>query len=247
MISYGDIDLAAISEAVAAPIEQWLEHQWTSDFHDYIPSPADAWSYNWKTPLELPRIYLGRLHWPVGASRFGYAHMLATDGQLDAIRNKGGGSNLELPLVTDDGTRKITTNMRMPPARPLAQGTVNRELHLLTLVDDRYFYWKRVGVISVTNDVTTWAQLFAAVGTILGITIDGTSSIESDWLKPGDGFATYYGYLPLLLDAAAYAVGRRFVRYLTGAVYLQKATDARTLIAAQADSWPKVAGGPFNF
>jgi hypothetical protein len=182
-----------------------------------------------------PRVRLGVLRWPRGASRFAVFHGLATDAQLDLIRPQLQGPSLFLPapfvMSWDDAalplagvTREVAsveTLLYMLPPRPLQQIADRlpgrRDLYLITLVDERYFWWYKTTFIPVTAGTTTWAQLYTAIGDALGVAIE-VDPVELAYLTPPAGLAAAYEYLPLLLDAVAFNVGHRVTRALDGTV-----------------------------
>jgi hypothetical protein len=184
-----------------------------------------------------------RLFWPAGASRFAQAHLLATDAQLASVRAwvYGGGGYRPGDLVMDDGTRSITTSLYLLPPRPLAQAG-SGGLWLLPLVDERFYWWQRTADVAVTAGTTTWAQLFAAVGAALGVSIS-VPAIPAAYLTPPAGLAGRYEALPPLLDAAAFAVGLRITRSLGGTVEALAPRDALARHVTNLALAPRRAGG----
>lgn len=197
---------------------------------------------------DKPEIKLGNLRWPSGASRWATANILATDSQLARIRplvNANSAHNA-LTFTASDGERSISTSLYMLSARPIGRRTGGNGLNLLQLVDDRWRWHHVAAQLEIDPGVTTWADLFGAIGIALGISI-AVPSIDSAFLKPSPGLTGSYDSLPLLLDAAAYSVGLRVVRTLAGAVSLQSATTAAASIASQIEQTqrPVQAGGQF--
>jgi hypothetical protein len=272
MPTYGGIGLAKatpeLTEWVAAnvPLSEVcaFRHQPRARLHN-LNWPAPEF-------LRRP-VRLGSLCWPVGASRWAVGHYLATEGQLAEIRALAYAIDLPnqtqsytaLDLVLDDGnadadgnpTGKITASLWMLPPYPLAQNhatatqwllpqTVNENeepLYLLTLVDDRYFWWDRAADLTVTEGETTWAQLFTALGTALGVTIV-VDTIPAAYLFPPAELGTAYEYLPLVLDAAAASVGHRVVRLLDGTVATQGPATAAAKVNLQLGlEYARMAGG----
>lgn len=191
---------------------------------------------------------LNVLFHPWGASRWGYMLCLADADMLGAILaiNTAGTA---YPLVIGDGLgRIVTTPMFMLPPVPLSKiaAVPPLTLHLLPLVDERYFWWERSAAITVTEGTTTWANLFSALATGLGITLN-VDPISADYLMPGSGFAEKYQHLPLLLDLAASSVGHRIVRRFDGSFHSISSTTATSILIANANTYPKQAGGSFNF
>lgn len=203
------------------------------------------------------RIKLGRLWWPRGASRFASIHLLADDAQLLAMRGGTLSTALGLPLPftmswQDAGANgvtvgSITTNLMALPPLPLSSIGGSNGVNLLTLVDDRWNFWTRPeGNVTVVENTTTWLDLYALLAAALGITLS-IDAIPSAYLKPSKLFTTYYEYLPLLLDAIAYNVGQRIVRYLDGTCAARNFANSLTDIAANLalPSARSLVGGGF--
>ncbi len=137
--------------------------------------------------------------------------------------------------------------MPLPP-RPLTQTPDGPNLWLLTLVDDRYFWWFKGAVLSITAGTTTWSQLYADLATALGVTID-VDTIPSAYLKPDADLALSYESLPTILDVVSFSVGQRIVRQLDGTVRAWNAAAARDAVTTQLDALPvtaKLAGGVYS-
>ncbi len=122
------------------------------------------------------------------------------------------------------------------------------DLWLIPLVDERYF-WQFISVAdpAVTTS-TSWATLFSTLGTALGSTITVASTVDSAYLKPDPtDFNRKYDNAALLLDAAAWSVGRRVVRRIDGDVRVESLSIAPTILSANLDKkWRMLAGGDFS-
>lgn len=247
MVSYGGIYLPSPTTAVCQHIEQTLSladvYEWTmrvNPGHKSIP-----WSFQGH---DGPReIELGSLYWPTGAARWATGHFLVTDDDLQKIRVQAytatnANRYVSLPLVLGEGADRITTSLFMLPPRPLDQIPGQRQLYLLTLVDERWLWWEKSADITVTGGTTTWATLIGDIATALGVTIT-TDTISSDYLKPGKEFASYRGYLPLLLDAVLSSIGHTLVRKLDGTLVTQTAVTAKASQDLQLTKWSRQDGG----
>lgn len=196
-------------------------------------------------------IKIGSLFWPPDARNFAVAHFLVTDNQLEEIRDETEGVN-PLTLTLDDGrSDPVETSLYMLPARPLAQRADTNGLHLLTLVDQRYFWWRKSEIILVRQGVTTWGTLFGLIGSALGVGIT-VESISSAYMMPSAALTSRYKFIPLLLDAACRCVGMRLVRTLSGAVKVQKASTASATADSNFSEYApsevgKEAGGFYDF
>lgn len=200
--------------------------------------PFRAW-------LDRP-IELGVLDWPTGASRFAAYHGVVDSVQLDKIRNLVfvGSTINPQTLVLNDGLHSVSASMAMLPPRPLAiiPGAVQK--WMLTLVDERYFWWFKSAAITVSS---TWTSLFSAIGTALGVTLT-VDTVPTAYLNPPFQLTQLYEHLPVLLDACAASVGMRVVRKYDGTVLVQNATNGLAQAAAnftQTPPWPLRAGGKF--
>jgi hypothetical protein len=253
-ISYAGVPILFADPKVVDRIEKTVP---TVDLHD-LDLIHWAGTGDWQIPrggvFSVP-VQLGHLWWPRGASQFAYAHVLVSGAQLDLIRAQifpTSTTFVAKPLVIDDGVRSITTDLYCLPPRPLSASTGDN-LYLLTLVDDRFFWWHKASVITITNatvdyleDCTTWAQLIDQIAAWLNVDID-YSAIPATFWFPHASLAGDYEYLPLLLDAVAYSLGLRFVRKLNGDCVLQTPAEASTAIATNAVApGVHIGGGRFT-
>lgn len=192
-----------------------------------------------------PRVALGRFNWPCNtAARFATLHALIDTAGLARVRAAVYNPYRAGVLVIDDDTFMVQTKMWMLPPRPVTQTNPgNNEPWLITLVDERYFWWQRAASLVVTSGVTTWANLYAAIAAGLGITL-APDAIPAAYLMPPAGFSSSYEYLPPLLDAVACNVGQRVVRGLDGTVRAMNAQSSRAVILSNlAQGWTVGAGG----
>jgi hypothetical protein len=205
---------------------------------------------NWPRP-PLPR--LNTLYWPTGATRWAHGYFLATKATKERIVNKlksdsntiagslGFGDDLD--GSTDTPTQFI--DMYLLPPRPMSSVGGNDDLWLLPLVDVRYFWqYLSFGDNAVTTS-TTWASLFSTLSTQLGVTVTVDSSVEAAYLKPDPiDFSRRFDNAALLLDAAAWSVGRRIVRNIDGTVVCQSRSAATAkLNQNRGRKWQLIAGG----
>jgi hypothetical protein len=192
-------------------------------------------------PRHRPRrdVRLGRLYWPVGATSFAYAHFLVTSAHLSllyplAYPDPTTNSSTAVPLklhMTTDGEDVLETDMWMLPPRPLAVVGADNGLHLLTLVDDRW--WWRYRHTSLTYPVETgsWDLLFESLRDALRIPAAdfSYSSVSTDYtgVPVPDRFYRLNAPAADVLDAACYTVGRRVVRRYDGSVVLETPSESR--------------------
>ncbi len=195
---------------------------------------------------------INTLFWPFGASRFAQAHFVVSEGQLDVIRKATSVSGTSIPgtlLFSDGGVSSElgiqSAQMWMLPARPLSTAVAGAGMFLLTLVDDRYWWWGTPLQLHVSEGATTWTQLYANIAAALGISI-AVGSIPAEYGKPVADYSASYRPLPNVLDAVAFSVGQRIVRSLNGVVTAQNVTTAIASVVFQlVRAQPKYAGGQF--
>lgn len=215
-----------------------------------LSARRDHWTFAGSKLNDRP-ITFDSIYWPTGAMRWAQAHFLVTETQLDQIREATtfGGSSTAATLSWGGEEDPLTAEMYMLPAVPISQVSADlpRRLYLLTLVDERYFWWYYKADIDIDEPCDeTWPELFTAVGSALGITIT-TDGIESAYLKPCHELSNHNDPLPQQLDAMAYSVGQRIVRKLDGTVTSQGYANAKAAndeLAAHTD-WNRTSGHLF--
>lgn len=218
--------------------------------------------------IRLRPVKMGSLWWPIGAARWAIGHFLACESDLAKIRIQVYPDDVSYraaTLVLDDGTDsgQLFADMWMLPPRPLAQSDSagrtkwllprsiadnGEAVYLLTLVDERFFWWQRPSTVAIAVGSTTWGQLITAISENLAAPISA-GDIESVYLLPPASLSAFVKYLPLLLDLCAFNTGRRVVRDpSSGAVILQTATVALALGESKlAQFGPGMAGGLLAF
>lgn len=226
-------------------------------------------------PVKPRPIRVGSLFWPVGASRWATAHFLVTAGQVDKLyplaytteASDVGVKPTPLDLVMDTslGDQRVTAKMYMLPPRPLVRlgkrvelgtstsRTGNRDrLYLLTLVDDRYYWWMRnTQQNPVYANYTNWTDLFDIFALQLEQGVDRDAP-DGAYIRPHaySVFGHMYNVLPPLMDAAAWNTGMRVVRSLDGNTKFTNLTSSKTTrdanLALADASYKKQAGDKFH-
>lgn len=240
-VVYAGIDLTPPAHALAAVERWWHAHRVRDfahpNFHagalDHLPLPAAP-------EVEAPRV--GVLHWPTGASRWAVCHLLATGDQLARLERV---ATAAPDLVLSDGTRTITAPMYRVAARPVEQRTAARDLHLLTLVDDRYYWW--FAGDQLPPSTASWSALLTALFAAVGVT-PTLPTVHADYDTPDSSphrWKLTAQPAPLMLDAAAKYCGLKVLRSLAGAV---RCVDAATATASEETLWTahgseRMAGG----
>jgi len=249
VLSYGGIPLQVPSAATASWIESNIPLRDAFGFFrpkslgidSLNPRAHFAWALS--RPLKINCLFQ-----PWGASRWGYAFVVADSDMHDSILalNTDGSA---LPFILDDGLGgAITTPMLMPPPIPVTKilkVTPALPLFILPLIDERYRWWEVASEINVVEGTTTWTALYADIATALGIVLT-VDPISADYLAPGAGLGKSFQALPLLLDWCAASVGQRIVRTLDGSFFARNAMTGTTLQIAQANANRKYAGGSFD-
>lgn len=264
-LTYGGAPLFVPPRDILAWVESTFSLADLVPFHHRPDQPQ-----SWPTVHDFRRrpVKVNTLWWPTGAARWAIGTYLVAEEDLATIRNLAYAASTyqALTLTIDDGTYSVGPSMWMLPAIPLTQdppdnasrvdwtlprsletipGTSVKEnnLYLLPLVDARYFWWEKSASITVTEGTTTWATLFTAIASALGITLT-QDSVPAAYLKPTVELRGAHEQLPVLLDAAALSVGMRVVAKLDGTYLLQSATSARAVLEAQLGAYhPRLAGG----
>lgn len=254
---------ANIPQEEACP---WVRNRYPTGKAGQMGLVADNWVRRGETPV-VP----GRLRWPQGASRWAYGHFLCASSDLEGIRLKAwGDSGTELKPVT----LSIWSDVKLPPGEEPEEGAVDagkvepemfvihwtplsclkrsdvEGLHLLTLVDRRYFWWSyrvpdfRSSSGEIAGGSSDWASfmnglLEQPLEDMGGSFSDSSTTIDSEthWLYPGPSFwcEAMGDPIPHWLDAAAAHVGRRFVAMLDGTHYKLQTVDQADKVHGTGD------------
>lgn len=233
MITFAGIGLIPPDDAQEAVNQWWHGHQ-IAEFEqpyasatgrlNHLPVPAQA-------RQGPPRI--GVLNWPTLASRFAVCHLVASGDQVALVRAAVGPSPTAQTLSFDDGVHPaVTCSMWMLPPRPISQRGDGKEQYLLTLVDDRYWWWD-AGYSTLPTFPTSWSSLLGAMISSVGAS-GRIPPIPSGYGTPNESrWSVGKQPLPLLIDAASQTVGLRLVRDLDGSNRLFTASESATEDATQ--------------
>lgn len=269
-LSYAGISLYVPTNEQQVGIQAWLDSWSDLEFAGHPWPGKDLTGMTFLPTQPYPHPKIGSLYWPFGASRWAVGHFLATDNQLAQIRvtvypgldigtsdDPGDGfvnSPIPAPLVmlskaVGAPLAPVTASLYMLPPRPIHQIQGANGLNLLTLVDQRYFWWYVDSDIQPISSATTWTTIYGNLADQLSLTIN-VDPISSSYFFPAPEFTNYYQNLPTMLDAVAYNCGQRIVCSLAGAVSAQNvATDAAILqsnITNMNMYGAKLLGGAFN-
>ncbi len=225
-----DLQEALRDEATAA----WIaEHIAVEELYEFA---YRAWPGGNLTKLTFPAqmvrrpVRVGSLWWPTGASRWAVGHFLCGAADLATLLPLAYDSEAPyvpqaLELLLDDGRPDaaglVSAWLYLLPPRPLTNVPgADGPLWLLTLVDERfYWWWQHSGLITLTAGTSTWDDLYTTLATQLGTTIDH-DPVDADYFKPHaySQLAAAYENVPMLLDAVAYNCGQRLTRTPDGLV-----------------------------
>ncbi len=170
-----------------------------------------------------PRI--GVLSWPTDADKFSTCWLIASFSQLAEVRSSLGSNSSGTLLITDGIGGQVQAEMHLLPPRPISQGkTSGEELYLLTLVDDR-FYWYQAGSIG-TPETNSWDDLFQFLFEAIGVAAS-IDTVPAAYLEPNPKrWEVDNPSVPIMLQAACVQCGLRLVRDTDGTVSLQNYTTA---------------------
>lgn len=247
MLSFAGVTLPSQDGPLAAHLNALLSTEDLYDFSSVTYPGENLAAVGWPSQARRRPAKVGTLFFPRDASRFAVGYFIVTNNEMMVIRQRvyaNPGVSAPQAFTIADGKRSLTTNLWMLPPRPLTQITGNNDAWLLTLVDDRYWWWQKAANITLTPGTTTWAQLYASVASALGISLT-VDSIPSAYLLPTQDFGVGYDALPILLDAIARSVGQRIVRDFAGGVRAWNVTNSATQVAANVGLNPLLAGGQF--
>ncbi len=253
-LSYAGVTLGAIDKDLRDWCEKYLRLSDSIEFPSLIQS-RDLLDFPGAAVIDARPVRVGLLRWPKFASRFSVCNLIVTDNQLAQITvATASGLYSAYPLKLDwhdanhNPIYSISPPMYRLPPRPIAQpGGGSNGFWMLTLVDDRFFWWRRPNAaLTVTEGTTTWLQLYAAIATELGITLTADTP-NAAYLKPPGVFAVTYERLPLILDAVAYSCGQRITANLDGTYRARNLSNGVADTAANSALPRKVlvAGGTF--
>lgn len=232
-LSYAGRTLRILPPREAMRIERYMS---TSDLHEWDQRDFQ----NGIGHLPLPEVYypnfrLGSLWWPTGASKFAVGRYVINQSDLDVI------GPLALPtagpvenvLRLSNDSNDFSAGLFLLPPRPMFVTQAGTQpTYFITLVDKRFYWWYKAGVIE-SSDLTSWSTLLDAILLQLGETSAIIDPISEDYGEPSRRWISQYQFLPMLLDAACFACGLRCVRRLDGTVHLQNICTARTINATE--------------
>lgn len=248
-------------------VESWLE--WASEnmrARNIFPLSINTWNgisegggYGPDKPVK-PYV----LYWPVNATRWAHMHVVVSERQLKAIRKAAptGSATLKMTWLNQDSIVEdsISPTMTMLPAKPLSQLTlglsrvrddISEGLYLLSLVDDRYFWWlQQTPAIGTMASSFTWKEVFTGIMSSLGASAS-QDAVASVYDNPKVQLKDLAEFAPPAIDVACFYFGHRLTRSLSGSVKTKTPTNARTLAITNAEAtagagFTRQGGGKFS-
>lgn len=222
MLTFAGVDLSPLTPALSDICDRWWIKEapalwdwpgYEMDRFHHLPIPPK--------PSKEPAP-LNTLVWPSGASRWATFHSLVGGTQATAIENAVdvfSPTPADLVISDPDNGETVTTSMFLVGFRPVFVQESAQQLWLITLVDERYWWWMNDLSFSFTaGDAwdTLLYNLAAATNTGGAITVGSVSTAYGTPSPARWGIAGRP--IPLLIDAAAKTVGMRFIRNLDGSV-----------------------------
>ncbi len=138
--------------------------------------------------------------------------------------------------TTGTGTSTTTTTSSTSTTTTSTPAPLPTDLYLLTLVDERFWWWYKPVTISESN-LTSWDTLLTQIANALGVAIVQDTPVESAYLAPTKRWITSKAPACVMLDAVAYALNRRVVRRIDGSVRLEAWLPAAQWASLQYDNY----------
>lgn len=185
-------------------------------------------------------IKVGEWFYPVGATRWSVFRGVMPSSHIKEVLRITGGRTAatfeiqaepESPSVKASSNHIIQTSMRMLPTKPIGEhGDGFDGLHLVTLVDERY-YWQLCPFTYHSADDRSWLGLANALATKLGITLT-IPSIPAAYTDPEVDSDLWSNGVPasILLDSLAVNVGMSVVRKFDGTYELMTDAQSKTTV-----------------
>lgn len=249
LVKYADVKLPVPKDDLCEWVERELPRIEEGEFAEQVWPGQNLLGLTFPGYVNRLPSRINKLHWPIGASRFAVGRFLASDSQVQAIREsiytETSAIGLQAAVFRMEAENSyIETQLYLLPPRPLFRKYDSEGLNLLTLVDQRYMWWFKRGTVSVTETVTTWDSLLTQLEVLLEIDIQ-RSDIDAAYLYPSSVFATQYEALPLLLDAVAYNIGHKILCDLDGYIYSLNLDDAKEKLRELLDAGRDIQAGGF--
>jgi hypothetical protein len=232
--SYAGVDLLHATKELRDMVAQQLQPETLFQTLSERGRGTAAWTYV-NYDLGSRGIKLDSVYWPMGAQRWAVGYFICSGADLEQIMLRAvvAGVVQKCQLLIGDGVNDdLSMYMSMLPPIPLLQaGSAEENVYLLTLVDDRYYWWfaNNIDLVITSACDKTWAQVLDTVGSALGTMSRDTPATA--YVKPCHALTSHWQFLPVLLDTAAYNVGMRVHvdTDQTHTIYVKNANSALTV------------------
>ncbi len=191
--------------------------------------------------------------WPWGASRWAHGWFLASSNQVAEIQRKAfseegdeenpvPGQPIPVDLYIDAPGQRSQENLTTPvyvlSITPLARINVPsgsdaafiNGLYLITVVDERWFWWGLTSPTFTMTSSTTWATMIQALGDkVIDTELNtfGFDPVAVDYGAPSSSWGDLkYEQFPIVFDAVLANVGQRLVRAYNGDLYCEDTETA---------------------
>jgi hypothetical protein len=253
MLRIGSTNIIATNQDVVNAVDKWF------DPSTYVPWLRRSWPGFGLVGLAYPtgirdiwydyrQCKLNKFYWPTGASRWAFGHFVVSAELVDSIRPEAyGASGLEMNelsfTASCPGQRSVEileTSVYVLACTPIGGMTGYNNVnppYLLTVADDRFWWYYKSSPLLDITDTTTWTNLFDDLSGALGVTIE-VDTIASQYLNPSRGLCLSYEYLPVLIDAAVWNVGHRLIRRYDGTVATQSFQTSLTALQDDFANFP---------
>lgn len=249
-----EFEVTNLEAWVAANIDQeavtpWLRRAFPGQRLQQIAVPTGF------EPARPVRINTWTTRW--GASHFGHGHFLASTNQVAAIRAKALGDRDATHVTMEIGSPGLSvpgnyaTGVYVLAITPLGRidrlattvGAFENGLYLVTVVDERYYWWFRPYPNEVSSEPVGWSVIFDRCAASLGREIEREKQPEA-YLKADPTIANLAGDpVPPILDAACANVGQRLVLHASGRIVTYSYEKAIAQMNANQKAWTIRAGG----
>jgi hypothetical protein len=229
MLSYAGIPLPLVTPQLNEFLERYMATSQLPWFERVQATSPDVLCTAITRFDIQPHFKLSRLIWPTGLSSPSTGLFIATTPILELILAQTDVAGMRLAKPLKIGSN-VTINMSMlDPVQVVGAPNATDGLWLIPLVDERHNFINNAEY-EFTSALDAWADWFAAAHTALGITCPVTT-INANFLKPGP---IYYPEkdtpgLSILMDSAAWTIGRRYVKQFNGDYQLQRYQDGVAL------------------
>jgi hypothetical protein len=238
---------ATLTPKIREWVNRYIPQVQESQFGGLWEGPWSNWGPNYAR--QYAKLKIGNLFWPTGASRFGVYYGCADAQTVDQwsfdLLDQEYGMISRQPatfVITDrthgvPGFAGLGGPMYMLPPVPLSfynpPDPAANPLYLVTLVDERFFWWYHSSDNLSDNSRDDWEVLFEYFRTKLGISSGRWqyNGHDHDYFFPGPLIASANHIpLPILMDAAAHSIGQRFTLDfgLNGKIWILKWSDSKT-------------------